>query len=116
MHPYKDDRISQGLGGTFQITSAKDIRDLDSLNMNITTPCMDERMPITEQSLNLTMSGLKEHFNLVTDEEYSFNETLIGGEKASFVTVGGPTESVEFLKAHTITEMNHNNNTYVFKL
>jgi hypothetical protein len=116
MHPYKDDRISQGLGGTFQIISAKDIKDLDSLNMNITTSCLDERLPITEQSMNLTMSGLKEHFKLVTYEENSFNETLIDGEKASFVTVGGPTKSGEFFKAHTVTEMNHNNNTYIIRI
>lgn len=116
MHPYETDRISEGTIGSFQIISVKDTRDPDSLNMNITTSCIDERVPITEQSMNLTMSGIKEALESVMYEENSFNETVIDGEKASIVTVGGQIESGELLKAHSVTEMSHNNNTYIIRI
>jgi hypothetical protein len=66
--------------------------------------------------MNLTMSGLKEDFELVMYEETLFNETLIDGEKASSVTAGGQIESGELLKAHSVTELNHNNNTYIIRI
>ena len=116
MHPYKTDRISEGTIGNFQIISVKDTTDPDSVNMNITTSCIDERVPITKQSMNLTMSGIKEDLESVMYEENSFNETMIDGEKASVVTVGGQIESGELLKAHSVAEMNHNNNTYIIRI
>ena len=116
MHPYKTDSILENSIGTFLIMSVKDIGDPDSLNLNITTSCLDERLPITEQSMNLTMSGIREDLDLVMYEENSSNETLIDGEKASSVTAGGQIKSEDFLRAYSVTEVNHNNNTYIIRI
>ena len=116
MHPYKTDKISESSIGTFQIISVKDAIDPDSINMNITTSCINKKVPITEQSMNLTMSGLKEDLETVMYEENSFNETLIDGEKASSVAAGGQIESGELLKAHSVVQMNHNKNTYIIRI
>ena len=66
--------------------------------------------------MNLTLSGLKQDLELVMYEENLFNETLIDGVKASTVTAGGLIESSELLRAHTVTEMNHDNNTYIIRI
>lgn len=116
MHPYMEDKISQASSGTFQIFITKDNKDPDSLNMNITVSCLDKQLPITEQSMNLTMSGLEQEFELVTYEENSLNETAIDGEKLSFVTVGGQIERGELFNAQTVAEINHENNTYIIRI
>lgn len=115
-HPYKNDIILESASGIFQVNSNKDIQDPDSLNMNMTISCLDERLPITKQAMNLTLSGLKQDLELVMYEENLFNETLIDGVKASTVTAGGLIESSELLRAHTVTEMNHDNNTYIIRI
>ena len=116
MHPFKTDKISEGSIETFQIESVKQINDPDSLNLSISASCLNERLPITEDTMNLTMSGLKEDLKLVTLEENSFNDTLIDGERASIVTVGGQIGIGDLLRAYTITEMNHGNSTYIIRI
>ena len=66
MHPFKTDKISDGSVETFQIESIKQISDPDSLNMSIFTSCIDEKVPITEHTMNLTLSGLKEDLQIKT--------------------------------------------------
>ena len=116
LHPFKTDKITEGSFETFQIVSVKQINDPDSLNMNLSASCINERLPITEQTMNLTLYGLKEDLQLVTFEENSFNGTLIDGERASSVTAVGQIGSGELLRAHSVTEMNHGNSTYIIRM
>ncbi len=116
MHPFKTDKISDGSVETFQIESIKQISDPDSLNMSIFTSCIDEKVPITEHTMNLTLSGLKEDLQIVTFEENSFNGTLIDGERASSVTAVGQIGIGNILSAYTVAEFNHGNSTYIIRI
>lgn len=116
MHPFTTDKVSEGTTETFQIVSVKQVSDPDSLNMSIATSCIDQKLPITEQTMNLTLSGLKNDLQLVTFEENSFNGTLIDGERASSVTAGGPIGIGDLMRAFTVTEMIHDNRTYIIKI
>ncbi len=116
MHPYPTDKISSNSPQSFLIASSSDQLDPDSLNMNITIKCIDERIPITEESMNLTMAGLREELSLVTYEENAYNSTIIDNEIASTVSVGGPTSLEQGSQAYSVTEVNHNNMTFVITL
>jgi len=116
MHPFTTDKISETTTETFQIESVKQISDPDSLNMSIATSCVDEKLPITEEAMNLTLSGLKNDLQLVSFEENSFNGTLIDGERASSVTTGGPIGIGDLMRAVTVTEVNHDNSTFIIRI
>lgn len=116
MHPFTTDKISEGSIETFQIVSVKQISDPNSLNMSIAASCIGEKLPITKETMNLTLSGLKNDLQLVTFEDNSFNSTLIDGERASIVTAGGPIGIGGLMRAFTVTEMDHDNSTYIIKI
>ena len=66
--------------------------------------------------MNLTMAGLREELSLVTYEENAYNSTIIDNEIASTVSVGGPTSLEQGSQAYSVTEVNHNNMTFVITL
>ncbi|WP_148686528.1 hypothetical protein [Candidatus Nitrosocosmicus hydrocola] len=116
MHPFTTDKISESTIGAFQIESVKQISDPDSLNMNISASCIDKKLPITEETMNLTLSGLKKELQLVSFEENSFNGTFIGGERASSVTTGGPIGNGDLMTAVTVTQVNLDNSTFIIRI
>ncbi len=115
VHPYSTDIITANSPETLHVVSTKDQTDADSLSMNVTITCIKEKIPITEETMNITMAGLREDLSLVTFEENSFNETIIDSELASTVSVGGPVGILGESQARTVTELNHNNKTFVIK-